>query len=83
LIFSISNLPVEIIEYHLKEEEQACPNYENNDEGSPIITAPMLKPVLPGSFASLSIPLYRQEQQFKYFGIETLANWMIRDPLTS
>ena len=70
-------------------------NCEENGDGSPIVTAPMPKPVLPGSFASPSImaytmsrkyvealPLYRQEQQFKHFGIElsrqTLANWMIR-----
>jgi transposase len=30
----------------------------------------------------LAVPLYRQEQQFKHYGIElsrqTLANWMIR-----
>lgn len=55
----------------------------------------MPKPVLPGSFVSpslmafvmdrkyaLALPLYRQEQQFKHFGIDlsrqTLANWMIR-----
>lgn len=73
----------------------ACRNCEKHDISTPVITAPMPKPVLPGSFVSpslmafvmdrkyaLALPLYRQEQQFKHFGIDlsrqTLANWMIR-----
>lgn len=72
----------------------ACRSCEKNDISTPVITAPMPAPVLPGSFVSPSlmafimnrkyseaIPLYRQEQQFKNFGIDlsrqTLANWMI------
>ncbi|WP_089610479.1 IS66 family transposase [Dehalobacterium formicoaceticum] len=71
-----------------------CRNCEKNDISTPVITAPMPAPVLPGSFVSpslmafvmdrkytLAVPLYRQEQQFKHFGIDlsrqTLANWMI------
>lgn len=73
----------------------ACRSCEKNDTSTPVITASMPAPVLPGSFVSpslmafimdrkysLAIPLYRQEQQFKHFGIDlsrqTLANWMIR-----
>lgn len=128
----LEDLPVETVEYHLPEEDQACPqcderlhrmskeirkeikvipaqvkvvehvrhvyacrNCEKNDISTPVITAPMPAPVLPGSFVSpslmafvmdrkyaLAVPLYRQEQQFKHFGIDlsrqNLANWMIR-----
>jgi transposase len=72
-----------------------CRCCEKNNTSTPVITAPMPAPVLPRSFVSpslmafimdrkysLAIPLYRQEQQFKHFGIDlsrqTLANWMIR-----
>lgn len=126
------DLPVEIVEYRLTEEEQACPacsehlhemskevrkelkiipaqvkvvehvryvytcrSCEKNNTSTPVITAPMPAPVLRGSFVSpslmafimdrkyaLALPLYRQEQQFKHYGIDlsrqTLANWMIR-----
>lgn len=126
------DLPVETVEYHLTEEEQACPacdedlhemskevrkelkvipaqvkvvehvryvyacrSCEKNEISTPVITAPMPAPVLPGSFVSpslmafimdrkyaLALPLYRQEQQFKHYGIDlsrqTLANWMVR-----
>lgn len=128
----LEDLPVETVEYHLSEEEQACPqcdeslhpmskeirkelkvipaqvkvvehvrhvyacrHCEKNEISTPVITAPMPAPVLPGSLVSpslmafvmdrkytLAVPLYRQEQQFKHFGIDlsrqTLANWMIR-----
>lgn len=117
---SMADLPVEVIEYHLPEEERACPecqeelhemskevrrelkvipaqvkvvehvrhvyscrNCEKENIKTPIITAPMPAPVLPGSFVSPSlmafimnrkyaeaIPLYRQEQQFINFGID-------------
>lgn len=73
----------------------ACRSCEHNAIKTPIITASMPAPVLPKSLVSPSLmafimnrkyaeanPLYRQEQQFKNFGIElsrqTLANWMIR-----
>lgn len=129
---AFEDLPIEVIEYCLSEEEQICPkcsghlhvmsketrtelmvipaqvklrkhvryvyacrDCDKNDISTPIITAPMPKPVIPGSFVSPSlmayvmnrkyseaIPLYRQEQQFKNFGIDlsrqNLANWMIR-----
>lgn len=73
----------------------ACRSCEKNEISTPVITAPMPAPVLRGSFVSpslmafimdrkyaLALPLYRQEQQFKHYGIvlsrQTLANWMIR-----
>jgi len=128
----LEDLPVEVVEYRLPEDEQECPRCsgplhvmskeirrelkvvpaqlkvvehvryiyacrrcEQNDVTTPVLTAPMPAPVLPGSLVSPSlmafvmnrkyteaIPLYRQEQQFKNFGIElsrqTLANWMVR-----
>ena len=73
----------------------ACRNCEKNDITTPIISAPMPNPAIKNSLASPSmlahimtrkyveaIPLYRQEQQFKRFGInlsrQTLANWVIK-----
>jgi len=116
----LEDLPVEVIEYHLPEEEQvcsccgetlhemstevrqelkmippqlkvvkhlrhvyACRRCEREDTKTPIVTAPMPAPVLPGSLASPSavafvmsqkyvegMPLYRQEQYFARFGVE-------------
>lgn len=128
----LEDLPVETVEYHLPEKDQACPqcnehmhrmskeirkeikvipaqvkvvehvrhvyacrSCEKSEISTPVVTASMPAPVLPGSFVSpslmafvmdrkyaLALPLYRQEQQFKLFGIDlsrqTLANWMIR-----
>ncbi|MBU3183151.1 IS66 family transposase, partial [Clostridium psychrophilum] len=127
----LEDLPVEVIEYRLTDEEKDCPkcgeplhemskeirrelkvvpaqviivehvrfvyscrNCEKNDTSTPVITATMPSPVLSGSLVSPSlmafvmnrkfveaIPLYRQEQQFSYFGVElsrqTLSNWII------
>jgi transposase len=73
----------------------ACRSCEKNELSTPIIAAPMPKPAIRNSLASPSmlahimsrkyveaIPLYRQEQQFKRYGInlsrQTLANWMIK-----
>jgi len=72
----------------------ACRKCEKENITTPVITAKMPNPVLKGSFVSPSlmahimhrkyseaVPLYRQEQQFKNFGIElsrqNLANWVI------
>lgn len=72
----------------------ACRQCEKEGITVPIITAPMPKPVIPNSLASPSLisfimtrkyeealPLYRQEQQLHYYGLEikrqNLANWMI------
>jgi len=116
----LTNLPVEIIEYRLPEEERVCPccggplhemssevrqelqvipaqvkvvkhvryvyscrRCEREEVSTPVVTAPMPAPVLPGSLASPSalayimeqkygegLPLYRQERQFAGLGIE-------------
>ncbi len=116
----LDGLPVETIEYHLREAEQICPCCAGQLHGmstevrrelkivpaevkvvehvrhvyacrrceeeairTPIVTAPMPAPAMPGSLASPSIlayimsqkyadslPLYRQEQQFLRLGVE-------------
>lgn len=61
----------------------ACRHCERNDIQTPIVTAPMPAPVLPGSLASPSalayimtqkyvegMPLYRQEQTWSRLGVE-------------
>jgi transposase len=72
----------------------SCRRCEQNETTVPVTTAPMPAPVLKGSLASptlmahimtqkyvYAMPLYRQEQQLSYMGVElslqTLANWMI------
>lgn len=73
----------------------ACRNCEKNDIKTPVITAPSPKALIPKSLVSPNVmayimsqkfvnclPLYRQEQEFKRFGVslfrQTLANWMIK-----
>lgn len=73
----------------------ACRYCDQNGISTPIISAPMPKPIIQNSLASPSmvahimqrkyvdaVPLYRQEQQFKKYGLmlsrQTLANWMIK-----
>lgn len=73
----------------------ACRNCERTGTSTPIIAAPMPNPVIKNSLASPSmlayimqrkyvdaVPLYRQESQFKNFGLQisrqTIANWMIK-----
>ncbi|RKO68064.1 IS66 family transposase [Desulfofundulus salinus] len=61
----------------------SCRHCERNELTTPIVTAPMPAPVLPGSMVSPSLmayimnqkygeglPLYRQEQQFAHLGVE-------------
>lgn len=117
---NLEELPVEVVEHHLPEEERVCPccggplhemstevrqelkiipakvkvvkhvryvyscrRCEKEEVTTPVITAPMPAPVLPGSPVSPSLlsyimtqkygaglPLYRQEQQFKSLGID-------------
>lgn len=72
-----------------------CRSCDRQGTGSNIVYAPMPNPVLRNSLASPSmiayimnrkyveaIPLYRQEQQFKKYGLQlsrqTLANWIIK-----
>lgn len=73
----------------------ACRNCEKNGTETPIVKVPKDKAVIPGSFASpeaiahimtqkfvMGSPLYRQEQEFKYAGIElsrqTMSNWILK-----
>lgn len=73
----------------------SCRHCERVGTETPVITAPMPKPAAPGSLASpsmlaftmaqkyvMGMPLYRQEQQFAYLGVEltrqTLANWTLK-----
>lgn len=88
-------IPAQVIVVEHVRFVYACRRCQENNIKTPIITAPMPAPVLSKSLVSPSLmafimnrkyaeanPLYRQEQQFKNFGIElsrqTLANWMIR-----
>jgi transposase len=61
----------------------SCRHCEQEATETPVITAPMPKPVAPGSLASpsalaftmvqkyvMGLPLYRQEQQFAHLGLE-------------
>lgn len=126
------DLPVEIINHELPENEQSCPdcgahlhvmgresrdelglipakafikrhvrhvyacrNCEKKDTEVPIIKATMPAPVIKGGFASpeaiahiaaqkfvMSVPLYRQEQEWERNGIllsrQTMSNWLIK-----
>jgi len=126
------DLPVEIIEHELPEDERLCPDCgsslhvmgretreelklipaqaailrhvrsvyacrdcEKNAEHAVIVKAEMPEPVIKGSFASpeavahimtqkfvMSVPLYRQEQEWERNGInlsrQTMSNWLIR-----
>lgn len=88
-------IPAQLIVTEKVQYIYACRNCEKHNTETPIIPAPMPTPVLRNSLASPSlvsyimtrkymeaIPLYRQEQQFKHFGLDisrqTMANWVIR-----
>lgn len=78
----ITVVPAEVkVTRHIR-QVYACRRCEHAEIRTPIVTAPMPKPVYPGSLASPSImayvmsqkyvdsqPLYRQEQQFARFGL--------------
>lgn len=92
---SIKIVPAQAIEVEEVIDVCGCRNCEQTNITTPIIQAPTPKRAIPGSIASSSLiayvmeqkyvnsmPLYRQEQQFKRWGIElsrqNLANWMIK-----
>jgi transposase len=73
----------------------SCRNCEKNNDHTPIVKAEIPEPVIRGSFASaesvaqimtqkfvMSVPLYRQEQEWNRIGImlsrQTMSNWLIR-----
>jgi len=78
----IAVIPAEVkVTRHVR-QVYACRHCEREEIRTPIVTAPMPKPVYPGSLASPSIlahvmsqkyvdsqPLYRQEQQFARLGL--------------
>ena len=78
----ITVIPAEVkVTRHVR-QVYACRRCEREEIRTPIVTAPMPKPVYPGSLASPSImayvmsqkyvdsqPLYRQEQQFARLGL--------------
>ena len=73
----------------------SCRSCEKKNDHTPIVKAEMPEPVIKGSFASaesvahimtqkfvMSVPLYRQEQEWNRQGImlsrQTMSNWLIR-----
>jgi transposase len=75
-------VPAEVKLVHHVRHIYACRHCEKNDIRTPILTAPMPAPVVPGSLVSPSLmahvmnnkyvdslPLYRQEQQFQRLGV--------------
>jgi transposase len=91
----IGIIPAEVYVIENIQKKYACEPCEKEGIETPIMIAPKPKRAIPGSMASSSIiayvadqkytngmPLYRQEQQFKRYGIDlsrqTLANWMIK-----
>jgi len=73
----------------------SCRHCEKTSDHTPIVKAPMPEPVIKGSFASpesvahimcqkfvMSVPLYRQEQEWNRQSIllsrQTMSNWLIR-----
>ncbi|MHB1483648.1 MAG: IS66 family transposase [Saccharofermentanales bacterium] len=73
----------------------SCRNCQKNEETTPIVKAKAPKALIKGSIASASVvsgiingkyvnymPLYRQEKEFKRYGIfisrQNMANWIIR-----
>ncbi|MNF62830.1 Transposase IS66 family protein [compost metagenome] len=78
----IAVIPAEVKVVRHVRQVYACRRCEREEIRTPIVTAPMPKPVYPGSLASPSIiahvmsqkyvdsqPLYRQEQQFARMGL--------------
>jgi transposase len=76
-------IPAEVKVVHHVRYIYACRQCERSEIRTPILTAPMPAPVVPGSLVSPSLmayvmsqkyvdslPLYRQEQQFQRLGVE-------------
>lgn len=88
-------IPPQVKVVHHVKHVYACRNCDQNGIDATIITAPSPNPVLPGSMVSPSLiafimdqkysqalPLYRQEEAFKNFGIDiprqNMAHWIIQ-----
>ncbi|WKY46607.1 IS66 family transposase [Eubacteriaceae bacterium ES3] len=88
-------IPAKVVRVEHVRKVYACRHCQDHEIKTPIITAKAPNPVISGSFVSPSLlayilyqkfaaalPLYRQEQTFKHFGIElsraTMSNWIIK-----
>lgn len=91
----IKIIPARVVVVEEASDVCGCRHCEQHEITTPIIEAQVPKRAIPGSIVSSSLiayvmeqkyvnsmPLYRQEQQFKRWGIElsrqNLANWMIK-----
>ncbi len=76
-------IPAQVVVVEHVKNIYTCRNYKKENITTPIITAKMPNPVLPGSFVSSSlmaytmhrkyseaVPLYRQEKEYQNFGID-------------
>ena len=83
-----------VIAEHIR-KVYACRHCEKDECGVPIVKAAASNPVIKGGFASpeaiahiasqkfvMSVPLYRQEQEWNRYGInltrQTMSNWLIK-----
>jgi transposase len=88
-------IPAQAVVIEQKQSVYSCRSCEKKSDHVPIVKAEMLEPVIKGSFASaesvahimtqkfvMSIPLYRQEQEWNRIGVmlsrQTMSNWLIR-----
>ena len=88
-------IPAKVVRVEHVKKVYACRYCQEHDIKTPIITAKAPNPIIQGSFVSpsllayilyqkfaMALPLYRQEQTFKNFGIvlsrQTMSNWIIK-----
>lgn len=88
-------IPAQAVIVEHRQHIYSCRCCEKNSDHTPIVKAEMPEPVIKGSFASaetvayimtqkfvMSVPLYRQEQEWNRVGImlsrQTMSNWLIR-----
>lgn len=88
-------IPAQVIRVEHVKKVYTCRHCQEHDIKTPVIAAKAPAPVIPGSFVSASLlayilyqkfaaalPLYRQEQTFKNFGIDlsrqTMSNWIVK-----
>ncbi len=91
----IKLIPAKVVILRHVRHIYACRNCEATSDHVPIVKADMPEPVIKGGFASpetiahiavqkfmMASPLYRQEQEWKQYGIllsrQTMANWLIK-----
>ena len=88
-------IPAQAVIVEHRQHIYSCRNCEKTNDHTPIVKAAMPEPVIKGGFASaesvahimtqkfvMSVPLYRQEQEWNRNGImlsrQTMSNWLIR-----